>query len=287
MEEKNRICICLATDANYFPYCWNTIGSIMSQAGDERYEFIVLETGLTDECMHTAKIKLLKWSNASIRFLDTTPFSEDLPKDVRAYYSVVTYYRALLFSDLFAEYEKILYLDSDVTVRKNISSLFRIDITEYAGAVVKDYTMDAKMLFGIPIDYQGKRYTAQSYISDILKLSDFDSYFNAGVILFNLKKCRELWKYEEILHVLGEQNYYLQDQDALNILMENHLLYLSTEWNYQNVYEFLKEETSKEGKQLWKRVKNTDPGIIHFVSSVKPWNSDVCVLKEYYREFEF
>ena len=27
--------------------------------------------------------------------------------------------------------------------------------------------------------------------------------------------------------------------------MENQLLYLSTEWNYQNVYEFLKEETSK------------------------------------------
>lgn len=287
MKETNTICICLATDANYFPYCWNTIGSIMSQAEDECYEFIVLETGLTEECMHTAKIKLLKWSNASIQFLDTTPFSEGLPKDVRAYYSVVTYYRALLFSELFAEYEKILYLDSDITVRENIASLYRIDITEYAGAVVKDYTMDAKMLFGIPIDYQGKRYTAQSYISDILKLSDFDSYFNAGVILFNLKKCRELWKYEEVLHVLGERNYYLQDQDALNILMENHLLYLNTEWNYQNVYEFLKEETSKEGKQLWKQVKNTDPGIIHFVSSVKPWNSDVCALKEYYREFEF
>lgn len=285
-KENHRICICLATDEKYLPYCWNTICSIMCQAKEEYYEFIVLETDLTDECIHSVKTRFSKWPNASIKFIDTTPFSDVLPNNVRAYYSVVTYYRALLFSDLFDAYDKVLYLDSDITVRNNISGLFYTDITDYAAAVIKDYTMDAKMLFDIPIDYQGTRYTAQSYISMVLGLEHFDSYFNAGVILFNLKKCRKLWKYDEVVSAFCRENYYLQDQDALNILMENYVLYLETEWNYQNVYELLKEETSESGKKLWQRVKNNNPCIIHYVSSVKPWNSNECTMKEYYRDFE-
>lgn len=286
LKDSKKICICLATDENYFPYCWNTICSIMMQAHEEQYEFIVLENHIAEGKKKLAQEQLKKWTNASIRFMDTTPFAEELPNTVRAYYSVVTYYRALLFSDLFEDYDKILYLDSDLVVRKNLAELYDTDISEYAGAVIKDYTMDAKMLFDIPIDYQGTRYNAQGYISEILGLDNFDSYFNAGVILFNLHKCRELWKYEDILDGFSKENYYLQDQDALNILMENHVLHLETGWNYQNVYSYLKEETSEEGKKLWQRVKNDDPGIIHYVSSVKPWNSDKCAMIEHYRCFE-
>lgn len=280
-----RICICLATDARYLHYCWNTICSIMQVSTNEEYEFIVLESDLPQESINTIQENIKKWPNAFIRFIDVTSFSSILPSTVRAYYSAVTYYRALLFSNLFEKYDKILYLDSDITVNSNISELYFTDIEGYAVAAVKDYTMDAKMLFDIPIDYQGVRHSAQNYICSALKINEFDSYFNAGVILFNLQECRRLWSFEQVIDVFQKENYFLQDQDALNILLEGHIKYLETKWNYQNVYELLQEESSMGGKILWNKVRQSDIGIIHYVSSNKPWNSDECIMKEYYKSF--
>lgn len=285
-HQREKFNICLATDANYLLYCRNTIVSILHQTrAYEFYEFIILSAGLSEDDMNLMRKSLANYSNAEIRFIDTSPYSRNLPQKVRAYYSVVTYYRALLFSDLFHEYDRILYLDSDIMVRGNLSELFHMEIKDYAAAVVKDYTMDAKILYDIPIDYLGKQYTAESYISEVIGIRNFDSYFNAGVILFNLKKCRELWRYEDVLSVFGRETFFLQDQDALNILMENHILYLETKWNFQNVYILLEEETLEEGKRLWQRVKCSDPAIIHYVSSIKPWNNKDCPMISFYREF--
>jgi lipopolysaccharide biosynthesis glycosyltransferase len=73
--------------------------------------------------------------------------------------------------------DKVLYLDSDIVVNTDIQSLWSINVDEYYIAAVKDMKATRNK-------FANKRHFKK------MKLST-EQYFNAGVILFNLKKIRE------------------------------------------------------------------------------------------------
>lgn len=98
-----------------------------------------------------------------------------------------------LFADLVPEMpEKFLYLDADILLNKDIEALYDIDITdvEYAG------TWDH--YFKLLLWYVNPRYT------------------NAGVLLFNLKKCRETGLFKKARELIKTKKLIFADQSALN-----------------------------------------------------------------------
>lgn len=94
---------------------------------------------------------------------------------------------------LFADYipdipEKLLYLDIDVLFNRDITLLYDIDVTGVEYACSKDH--------------YGKYLTNPRYI-------------NAGVLLFNITKCKETKIFETARWQLKRKKWLFADQDAL------------------------------------------------------------------------
>lgn len=104
-----------------------------------------------------------------------------------AYCSPYTLIR--LFADKIPNFpDKFLYLDCDIMFNKDITILYEKDVSEYE--------------FAASPDHYGKYLIRPDYI-------------NAGVLLFNMKKCRETKLFEKARFLLQKKKWTFADQDAL------------------------------------------------------------------------
>ena len=169
--------------------------------------------------------------------------------------SVETYLRLFAPFHLPREMERILYIDVDVIVKKNLKDFYYQDFED-------------KSIVAIP---------ESLYKSDIIKerkkqlgLSVEHKYFNAGVLIMNLDKIRQTVSSEMILDLIKKKRESLeyQDQDVLNILFENDVKYESKYYNYQSIWRasINKEEMDK----IY---------ILHYSGDEKPWI--IRCIKEY------
>lgn len=167
-----------------------------------------------------------------------------------------TTYGKFLIPQIFNnQYSKILYLDTDILVRRNPDFLFRFGSGNEISAVLETHG-NGKKLF---------------------QNSD-TNYFNAGVILFNLDlinlKSLEAQLFE-LVEMHGDLEY--QDQDYFNLIYQNNWGLLPITANVfaetpTNIYHF---------KAL------ADPLIVHFNGPFKPWNtsSNLKYFVEWQNEF--
>ncbi|MGL5777582.1 glycosyltransferase family 8 protein, partial [Cetobacterium sp.] len=95
-----------------------------------------------------------------------------------------------------------------------------------------------------------------------LNLSLDRTYFNAGVMVMDLKKLRENSKFlKTIDYCLNpDRELQLNEQDALNIIFENDYMTNNIVWNYTHGNS---EENSCTENEI---------GIIHFTGDIKPWD---------------
>lgn len=100
-----------------------------------------------------------------------------------------------LFAPEILTVDKVLYLDADILCNRDISPLFDTDISAYELAAVQDH---------IGTYWMGR-------------------YFNAGVILFNLKACRQTQLCERSIDYLFSHFLHMPDQTALNRLVQRAL----------------------------------------------------------------
>ncbi|WP_411330853.1 glycosyltransferase family 8 protein [Desulfovibrio desulfuricans] len=161
--------------------------------------------------------------------------------------------------------DKVLYIDGDVIVQKDISEFFFTDIRDSYAGVIKDMKPILK--------YRPSVLTK-------LGIETHDGYFNSGVLLLNLKKMRE----DNITEMLFEYrknglNFFM-DQDALNVVFGNKVKYFDL---YFNTLMTLFEEFSIGQIKLYYGISDSSKSvfdiikksyIIHFASKNKPWNFD-------------
>ncbi len=94
-----------------------------------------------------------------------------------------------LFMDMLPEIpDKILYLDADIMFQHDVELLYNHDVTEYEYAAARDH--------------YGKYLINPNYI-------------NAGVILFNMKKCRETGLFEKARELIKIKKLTFADQSAI------------------------------------------------------------------------
>ena len=93
-----------------------------------------------------------------------------------------------LLADLLPMPDKLLYLDADVMLNKDARLLYDIDVTSVEYAAARDH-------YG--------RFLIQP------------NYINAGVLLFNMKKCRETRIFEKSREILRRKKLPFADQSAL------------------------------------------------------------------------
>lgn len=93
-----------------------------------------------------------------------------------------------LLADLTEMPDKLLYLDADIMVNQDIGKLYDMDIEGYEYAAARDY--------------YGKFFINPGYI-------------NAGVLLFNMKKCRETGLFEKAREWIRVKKLTFADQSAI------------------------------------------------------------------------
>lgn len=174
--------------------------------------------------------------------------------------SKATYYRLFLTTILPEDVDKVLYLDGDIIVRHPLAKLWNTDLTQYAVAAVMD--SDAEDI----LKYNQLRYSP-SY-----------GYFNAGVLLINLKYWREHHSLDAFMDIIinHPERIRFHDQDVLNIAFHDNKLDLPLTYNVQTSFMFpptdIRIDYYKYEKALIEAIK--DPVVLHFSFIPKPWTKE-------------
>lgn len=145
-----------------------------------------------------------------------TVFKSPYKKHDYSRWSPVIFYRLFAYKKIH-NIEKILYLDSDTLIFKDLTSLYDTDMSSYVMGGIEDFgqTKVAKQ-------------ELQQYIKDFIqKYMDNKPYINSGVLLINLTA---LSKFEQKLLGADIKLKY-PDQDLINYVLNNHIKYLPQEYN--------------------------------------------------------
>lgn len=232
---KNQISVMFSSSNSYVPYLGVSIYSLMKNMNPKRnYDILILETEISEQHKKEIKDIVTPYSNCSIRFIN---LQEELSEYNDLFYvfpplSKETYYR--LFVDRFcAAYDKIIYIDADTLVLSDLCDLNELDMGEHWIAAAKDYVLQTRAKNGF-ID---KSIDVKYYMKNILYI-DYKKYVQCGVMIFNIKKLREInfsQKAIQMLQYLHNPRYV--DQDVINKVCEDHILYLSPKYNFMTFYQ--------------------------------------------------
>lgn len=152
--------------------------------------------------------------------------------------------------------KKIIYLDSDMLLIKDISKLWHMPMGDYVIGAVQDKMKVVSSAWGAIKNYR------------VLGLAPDTKYFNAGLLLINLEKWRLMNAAGSIMDIINDNIDYVTftDQYGLNVLFVNNWLELEAHWNSYSMDEI------------------EDPSLIHFIG-VKPIYKTYHYNHSYYKKF--
>lgn len=243
--DKKDIKILFSCDTNYVMPLTVCITSILENNKENKIDIYILFSALTDNQKNILN-NLAKKYGQIINLLQVNEKYFDTAPTLR--WSKETYYRLLVNEFLPKDIGKIIYLDCDTIVNKSLDDLYEINMNEKYLAAREEVSNDD--------------------IKKRLGLGSTTAYFQAGVILFNLNKCRELLNYEMVekkIKELGEK-ITTADQDVINVIFEGKILPIDKKFNNSEI-------TSFQGLNICNRDEMTkDTCIFHYANS-KPWNN--------------
>lgn len=252
--EMNAVHVVFACNNVYAPYLNVALISLIEKCNENRkYVIKILHTSLSEE--NQRRLVALSKVNVSIECINTSKFLPQINLYKKHHFSEEMYFRILIPS-IFSNQEKILYLDCDIVVNKDVALLFDTNMGNYPIAAVKNFC----------------NFFMADYISNKIKLNP-QQYFNSGVLLINLKEYRKL-NLENLCFSLlsANQQFEYPDQDILNIACVGKVLWLKDNWNmvWQYSQNYETRLYNDENKYRYHNAAK-EPYIIHFASGDKPW----------------
>lgn len=253
--KANEKAIVFACDNNYALPLATVIESILSTALDKQsIKFFCLIPESFNNSNKSMITKLMDLHDVcDVTYIDVGSMLSDIDMCID-HISYVTYFRFLI-PGLLKEYDRCLYLDVDMIIKGDLSDLYSSDLHgNYLGAVKHP------LLFNR--DQIGNH-----------KISP-NSYFNAGMLLMNLKLMRDKGVEHRLLQEV-EHKYKIQDQDILNVICHDKVKYLHLKYNFM---------IRLKNKRYWKRFMSSfglefkqalrHPVIIHYADREKPWSHE-------------
>jgi len=269
VEHPDPIILVLGADANYARPMAVTLYSALSNLDSDYFvEVHIISNGIATSQKQKIETIVAKSSEGDVKWHETDNVLDDLPITNPAI-NVSGYIPFLIPYFLPDDYEKSLYLDSDLLVEDDISTLWNHD-SNTALRSVQD--------FWIP--YVSSKNGLYNYKD--LGLSKYHPYFNSGVLLINLEAWRRKSVREESLRYLLENygNIVHADQEVLNAILSQDWSPLDPKWN---VHHAIRTEGWEKASYTWpdrpfkKHLRSernallNEPGILHFAGPDKPW----------------
>jgi len=247
--------VVLAFDSRYL------VGATALLSSIEFYHSTDIRVWIVDGGLQERERKVLSHRFAKLRL---TWLRAELPQGLltSGYLSSSSYLRLMLPELL--PLERVIYLDTDTVLGGPLTELWELSLEGCpVGAAQCSIIHTVAHPKGLP-NYQN------------LGLVADHPYFNAGVLLFDLARWRKDSVARQVIDyaIRNKEILLWCDQDALNAVLSHSWHPLHRRWNYiVNPW----AETPAEDELLFSSGAETSPGfpnIVHFISSLKPWNED-------------
>lgn len=251
--------IFFAVDDGYIPFLAVALQSLIENSSKNYYYSIkILYTNIEEE--NKQKISKYKKENVNIEFVDLNYYIKKVKDKLytRDYYTKTTYFR-LFIPNLYPQYDKAIYLDSDIVVLGDIAELYNVNMGNNLIAAAPDDVIQTTKVF-------------QEYAEKVVGVADYRNYFNAGILLMNLDEFRKFNFQEKFLYLLETIKFTVaQDQDYLNRLCKGKVKIIDKAWDRMPIaIDDMKEEDIK---------------VIHYNLAYKPWHFENVLYKDYFWKY--
>lgn len=270
----------LITDSRYTPPTQVSVSSaIKNKCSNSTYNFYIV----TENTTPSDDAALLRLKNLAPDTVNITLIPQpepDLPFDnMQRFIQYKVGMHKIFLPDILKDLDKVIYMDGDTLVLKDLRPLFDIDVSNVYAAVAKDgiYYRFPKEMAEMGLDKRG-------------------FYFNSGVMLYNLALQRQDNIVHKLVDYIKTHEDFYGDQDVLNVVFGDKLKLMSYRNNCISTFfeaddlDFLStyfgEELPKDTFYIYEHAT-----ILHYAGD-KPWQPDYkpLYLKElwfkYYNEIK-
>ena len=241
-----RINICFSANSKYIRYLYIALISIFENNRDNKLTVYILQRDFTDNDKEVIW-KLTDMYSQKTVFIETDEarYSRFPTRDR---YTLETYFRFEIPTALPETIEKVIYFDVDMIITGDLAELYDIDLSGYYFAACQD--MMARQLL-----------PAQQML---FKRTDDLRYFNAGMMVWNLKEMRGKVSFDDFVNAAEELDFNLPlvDQDVLNYKYYKKTLFIDPK-----KYNFMVSTYCRDG---WTGEYN-NALVLHY-TGVNPWN---------------
>lgn len=253
---KNNVNIAYMSDRKYLPYMMVSINSAIENKNEKtKYNIYVIAKDFNQEDIE--KIKQIEQEKVKINIITAREKTLDY-SHLGRFSSFKTAMQKIFLPDYLKDIDKVLYLDSDTIVQKDLSKLYNTNMRNIYIAATKD----------------GLMYQYPEHIKEVgLEWRNF--YFNSGIMLLNLKEMRQNNLVDKSIQYFNNHNEVFADQDILNVVTKDKVKEISYRYNVNSTFfeeesasflsNFFKEKVPQTSREVY-----DDAVILHFAGH-KPW----------------
>lgn len=258
----NKINIVFASDNNYAQHTAVAMASVLVNTKvPQKIQFYLID----DEIQQENKEKITKTVQNLGGNIEFIKIKNSKLEDcyVSGELSRASYFRLDIANILGESIEKIIYLDCDLLVYDDIEKMWQLDM----GGKPVAATCDLGIMASARVRKQKNKFIGLPFDAP---------YFNAGVLIMDLKKWRD-GNYAEAIIALATQNKYPNhDQDALNKFFMNNWQEIPLRWDViPPIFNlFLKIVTKPDLRKKAIEAK-LNPAIFHYAGGYKPWEYEI------------
>ena len=213
----NPIVIVFSCDDRYVQHAAATIASIVAHS-ERNFRFYILDCGISQKKIE----KLQRWDLGDGNTLTVTAVTKN---DVFERYRLANWFSPAIFyrltiADLFPQYDKVLYLDSDIIAAGDVGELWDVELGD-------------KWIGGVDeVPCFLSRWHAARRTERGIPLDKF--HFNSGVLLMNTQAMRVHHFSEACIRALEQDpNLAFPDQDAIDMVAgEERCALLDVKFNF-------------------------------------------------------
>lgn len=217
----------------------------------------LLSTDITNENARIIKEQCNK-NNADFVLLNIEEKELELYDKIGPW-SKYTFLKLLIPKILPENIDKVLFLDIDMVILDDLTSIYNSFSSIYAVAGVED----------IPAATMHKKRC---------NINSDSVYINSGFMIINVQKWKKVYKlnaFEKFIkNNIGKMDF-INDQDVINYTFQNDIMKLPYRYNVTNLAFGIHNTLLKSFRHEWKAGRK-NPAVIHFTNSRKPWIPEVC-----------
>ncbi len=203
--------VALVANEQWYKYMVIDVYSLLETTKDVKKVYLFTETDNEKDIPYLSEVKK-KYKDVEIKVMNSHKYIDENLNE----YSVnrnnffTDFCMVKLMLSNILEEDKVLYIDTDAIVIKDISNIWKYNMDDYYVAGIKDFGIQKRGM------------------DEVLPIAN---YINSGVVVFNLKKMREDHIQEQLFNLLNTKKLKFPDQDALNIVCHNKTYLLPIFYN--------------------------------------------------------